>query len=59
MRRAIALCLATVLVAGCGDEKKPASAPEPEPEPKQIPGEKKKKGAPGVTHFFLLSDTCP
>lgn len=57
MRHVITLFLATVLVAGCGDEKKP-NPTAPEPEPKQIPGEKK-KGAPGVTHLLLLSDAQP
>ena len=57
MRRALILFLAAFLVAGCGDDKKPDSAPAPEPGPefKQIPGQKK-KNAPGITHLLLLGD---
>ena len=62
MRRVIVLCLAAILAAGCGDDKKPTEPatgpafPNQPPAPPPTPG---KKDQPGMSRLPGPADSVP
>lgn len=61
MRRAIVLCLAAVLGAGCREDKKPTEPPPAFPDqPKQPPrGPGKKQTGPGMSQLLTPLGDMP